>query len=562
MRGSSLRVGVVHTVGSVCRCAQAISEGLRALGHFPVLVDSALVEAKAGELAEGCHLVFDHTDTFEGRGLFRALVRMLLEGRGARLVGSPGRACFLADDKPAAKALLARAGIPTPPSVLISPGNKQIPTWLRPPWVVKHPSEHMSRGVYSATTPEELEAHLKGFAKGSPCSSLMVETYIPGIELAVPVLEEKGEPRVLPILEMREARRKAFLDEEFKRLEFHRERQDMAQAPLEPSLEREIGLVACKAFEVLGLRDYARFDVRLSQDGTPFFLEANVTPSMEPFEAMAVSARLAGMDYPDLISRILESALARYGDGTLVREQSLEVELPGGVLRLVVPPGVVFPAKSSVEMARILDVRPGEEVLELGCGCGLLSIVSAKLGAKRVVATDLDPACLEATLLNARQNGVEERVQARAGSWFQALDPLEEKEGFHVILATPPQTPSPRPMGAKYGGPDGLRHIRRIAAWAPRFLKSREGRLWLLAISLVDQKELFRILNEHFEKVELAETTLRSFEPKEYESLERGLFGYLQELAGAGKAWIQKADSGSFVFRNLFIRASLPRRAK
>jgi len=116
-----LRVAVVHTVGSVCRCAQAISEGLRALGHVPVLVDSALVEAKAGELAEGCHLVFDHTDIFEGRGFFRALVRMILEARGARLVGSPGRACFLSDEKQAAKALLVKAGIPTPPAVVISP---------------------------------------------------------------------------------------------------------------------------------------------------------------------------------------------------------------------------------------------------------------------------------------------------------------------------------------------------------------------------------------------------------------------------------------------------------
>lgn len=561
MKGSSLRVGVVHTVGSVCRCGQAISQGLRALGHSSVLVDSALVEAKAGELADGCHLVFDHTDTFEGRGLFRALVRMILEGRGARLVGSPGRACFLADDKPAAKALLARAGIPTLPAVVISAGKKEIPGWLRGPWVVKHTSEHMSRGVCVALTQDDLEAHLRNLEKGSPSCTLMIETYVPGMELAVPVLEEKGEPRVLPILEMREARRKAFLDEEFKRLEFHGERQDMAQAPLESSVEREIRLLACKAFEVLGLRDYARFDVRLSQDGTPFFLEANVTPSMEPFEAMAVSAKLAGMQYPDLISRILESALARYGDGGLPREQRVEVELAGGVLRLVVPPGVVSPADSSLEMARILDVRPGEEVLELGCGCGLLSIVSAKLGAKKVVATDLDPACLEATLLNARHNGVEQRIQVRAGSWFQALDPLEEKEGFHVILATPPQTPSPRPMGPKYGGPEGLQHIKRIADWAPRFLKSREGRLWLLAISLADQKELFRILNERFEKVELVKTTLRSFEPQEYESLEPGLFGYLQELAGAGKAWIQKTDSGSFVFRNLFIRACLPRRA-
>ncbi len=551
---------MVHTVGSVCKCAEAISSGLRALGHQPVLVDSALVEAKAQEVAQGCELVFDHTDIFENRGLFRALVRMILEGRGARLVGSPGRACFLADDKMAAKALMAGAGIPTLPSVVVSLEQKEVPQWLRPPWVVKRTSEHMSRGVFSAKSREELDANLMSLAQENPRLTLMVETYLPGMELAVPVLEERGKPRVLPLLEMREARLRAVLDEGFKRLEFHGERPDMPQARLEPSLEREIGLLACKAFEVLGLRDYARFDVRVSQDGTPFFLEANVTPSMEPYEAMAVSARLAGMHYPELLSRILESAAERYGKESLVREQSLEVHLPGGVLQILVPRGVHVPAHSTLEMARMLDVRPGEGVLELGCGCGVLSIAAAKMGAERVVATDLDPASLQATLANARANRMEERIQTRAGCWFEALDPSTERESFHVILATPPQTPSPRPMGPKYGGPDGLWHVRKILRQAPLFLRPKEGRLWLLAISLVNQPELFQLLDEHFANVEVVASTLRVFQPQEYEALEPGLFGYIRDLAASGKAWIQEKESGYLAFRNLFIRASSPRK--
>jgi len=76
----------------------------------------------------------------------------------------------------------------------------------------------------------------------------------------------------------------------------------------------------------------------------------------------------------------------------------------------------------------------------------------------------------------------------------------------------------------------------------------------------VNQEELFRLLDEHFEKVELAGSTLREFQPQEYESLDPGLFSYIQDLARAGKAWVGKSDSGSLAFRNLFIRASLPRK--
>ena len=109
-----MRIGVVHTIGSPCGCAEAVSTGLKALGHAVTIASSEEIEFRASELAADCDLVIDHTDTFRGRGLFRALVRLMLEGHGARLVGSGAQACFTADDKIASKACLASAGIITP----------------------------------------------------------------------------------------------------------------------------------------------------------------------------------------------------------------------------------------------------------------------------------------------------------------------------------------------------------------------------------------------------------------------------------------------------------------
>src|SRR5690606_2857064 len=98
-----MRIGIVHTAGSPCRCAESVTEGLLALNHEPVTVDSEEIELHASRLAEECDLVIDHTDTYLGRGLCRPLVRVLLEHAGARIAGSPAIVCFLADNKAASK---------------------------------------------------------------------------------------------------------------------------------------------------------------------------------------------------------------------------------------------------------------------------------------------------------------------------------------------------------------------------------------------------------------------------------------------------------------------------
>ena len=92
-----MRIGIIHTIGSACRCAETAAEGLRTLGHEAVLADSEEIESRAFDLARGCDLIIDHTDTFKGRGLFRAFVRQVLESAGAKIAGSDAKACILAD---------------------------------------------------------------------------------------------------------------------------------------------------------------------------------------------------------------------------------------------------------------------------------------------------------------------------------------------------------------------------------------------------------------------------------------------------------------------------------
>jgi D-alanine-D-alanine ligase-like ATP-grasp enzyme/methylase of polypeptide subunit release factors len=546
-----MRIGIVHTVGSPCRCAEAVAEGLRALGHEPLFADSEEIEIRAFELASESDLVIDHTDTFRGRGFYRPLTRLLLKAQGARIVGSGSRALALADNKAATKARLAEAGIPTPPGVVIGGKDEELPEWLTFPCVLKPASEHMSRGLHLARTGDEARTMLAGILErfGQP---VVVETFIPGREIALSVLEGPDGPEVLPPLEWLIGGRGMFT-QAYKMTEPGPERDDAVRADLSESQLIELRSLARRAFQALGLRDYARFDVRLSPGGSVFFLEANATPSLEPLEALALSAGWAGLSYAALVERMLSSALRRYGERPVSEAREIRVDLPTGALFLEIPPGVHQPPASSVLLAGLLDVSKGESVLELGCGSGILSIAAAKLGAGRVVATDIDPGALAATLRNARKNGVGPIVEVRPGSWYEAL---KSGERFDVIIATPPQTPGLVPFGPRYGGPDGTKHLMDVLQGAQAFLEPKQGRLWLLAITLANPPLLWRALRERFQEVSLVRETERFFEAAEYDAVEKGLSDYLQRLRSEKRSEFADAGDGKYVFRNQVIRAS------
>ena len=84
-------------------------------------------------------------------------------------------------------------------------------------------------------------------------------------------------------------------------------------------------------------------------------------------------------------------------------------------LLVLVDPGRAF-GSGSHESTRLAvqaleaHLRPGDRVLDVGCGSGVLAVVAALLGAASVRAVDVDPAALDATRANAAANGVADRV--------------------------------------------------------------------------------------------------------------------------------------------------------
>lgn len=74
-------------------------------------------------------------------------------------------------------------------------------------------------------------------------------------------------------------------------------------------------------------------------------------------------------------------------------------------------------------------LRPGQSVLDLGTGSGILAIAAALMGAERVVAVDINPVAASVARENVAMNGVEGRVQVLEGS-LEAVEPP-----FDLVLA-------------------------------------------------------------------------------------------------------------------------------
>jgi ribosomal protein L11 methyltransferase len=82
-----------------------------------------------------------------------------------------------------------------------------------------------------------------------------------------------------------------------------------------------------------------------------------------------------------------------------------------------------------VEALADRGVLAGTRVLDVGCGSGILAIAALKLGAASALGLDTDPIAIEATVANARRNGLVRRLRAREGSLPSGEAP------FDLVLA-------------------------------------------------------------------------------------------------------------------------------
>jgi methylase of polypeptide subunit release factors len=226
---------------------------------------------------------------------------------------------------------------------------------------------------------------------------------------------------------------------------------------------------------------------------------------------------------------------------------------PDREISLSVAPQVHHPDPYAKTVAAAIRVRRGDRVLDLGCGAGGYGLSTAVRGAGEVVLTDIDSAAVACALRNAARNDLG-RVVGRVGSLFAPV----RGERFDIIITTLPQLPAPKPiLAARYGGPDGLKYLRRLAAQAGSHL-TPSGRLYLLITDWAWPPRVAPLFTRRgftFRRVARME---RPFQPAEYDSFSHGLFSYLSARAQRGLA--QYRRNGTWCYLGVsFFEATMNR---
>ena len=180
----------------------------------------------------------------------------------------------------------------------------------------------------------------------------------------------------------------------------------------------------------------------------------------------------------------------------------------------------------------------GRTVWEVGCGTGVLSALAGKLGARRVLATDVDPAAVALARRTGERNGV--AIEAAVASLF---DGSPWTEAVDVLIADLPQKPvggGSLPLGQD-GGPDGSRWLLPFLEGA-RLRMKPGGRLYFFCHSLTHPQALQAL--HRLYRPRLLSTMWRIFERDCYS----GVFSYLEKRRGEGLSRFWDLPDGRFAF--------------
>lgn len=163
------------------------------------------------------------------------------------------------------------------------------------------------------------------------------------------------------------------------------------------------------------------------------------------------------------------------------------MDLDDGIV-IATDPEVYPPSEDSELLIRSLDVRPGERVLEIGCGSGIVAIHCARNGCE-VVAGDINPLAVDLARRNAGANGVSMEVVET--DVYSAIDGR-----FDTIVFNLPYLPVDEEgllARAWSGGPDGMGPLPDLLDGAPDYLLPG-GRVVVVVSSLMDRDALERTL--------------------------------------------------------------------
>lgn len=274
----------------------AVLAGLQQRGVNAVAVDGipALVAALVTKKFDR---VFNILHGGEGEN---GVVQGLLESFGVPYTGSGVLGAALTLDKIRTKQIWLSLGLPTPRYVRLKQGDDVMAAArsLGLPVIIKPSCEGSSVGVSRVFKEADLQQAVELAARYE--GEMLMEQLIQGSEFSVPVLGDQALPtiRIVPAGEYYDYHAKYVADDT-----------QYVCPGLQGAAEQEMRDLVLAAFRAVGCRGWARIDVMRDKQGQNYLLEVNTTPGMTSHSLVPKSAREVGIEFDELVWRILEDTM-------------------------------------------------------------------------------------------------------------------------------------------------------------------------------------------------------------------------------------------------------------
>lgn len=264
-------------------------------------------------------ITFNLLEEFHGVAVYDQHVASYLELMKQPYTGCNPRGLMLAHDKVLCKQILQYHRIPTPLFTVYELGNKIAPPKkMSYPLFVKSATEDASFGLSAQSIVHDAKELVERvqFLFDETKTDALVEEYIVGREFYVGVL---GNQRIttLPIWELLMTNLPAgepnIATEQVKWDYAYQERMGIKTEPptdLPKEMSAKIIRLCKRVYKALFMTGYARMDLRVTADGRIYVLEANPNPNLSYGEDFAESAHVAGIEYGELIQKILSLGLS------------------------------------------------------------------------------------------------------------------------------------------------------------------------------------------------------------------------------------------------------------
>lgn len=255
-------------------------------------------------------LIFNYSTGVQEKNS-QVITAALLEKTGLPFTSSSMKAHFTALYKDLTKYTLLGKGIPTPPFQVFNHYEEELREDLGFPLFVKPLHEGASFGIdYNSVVRNHLqlrekvrEIHIRYQ------QAALVEEFVPGREFTVGIWGNE-QPEILPVLELRFNNIDNINTQQNKNT---RSMQQICPAFIPDDIHKKIKGLAIKAYKAIGCSDYARVDLRMTNEGKIYVIELNTLPSLKADRSSFITmARAAGIEYNEIIKRIVSLALERH----------------------------------------------------------------------------------------------------------------------------------------------------------------------------------------------------------------------------------------------------------